>query len=152
MPKVLVGLYHLLELNQTPLNLAFSPTSHFPTAYHFIAGPGSFTLELCKLSAVVDGDEQLPDAQEHEPNQEDTADHGQKDGGDIGGRSTLWAGPGGTVSTGTTTGAPLLPRPQGIRVKGTCLSLTPPSSLLLSSLALPWQMWAGKQVSSMHIW
>lgn len=77
-------------------------------AYHFIAGPGSLTLELRKLSAVVDGDEQLPDAQERKPNQEDTADHSQEDGHDIGGRSALWMGPGGTVSKD----APLLPQPQ----------------------------------------
>lgn len=43
---------------------------------HFIAGPGSLTLELCKLSPVMDGDEQLPDGQERYPNQEDTANHG----------------------------------------------------------------------------
>lgn len=90
MPKMLVGLYHLLELNQTPKLGISPPTFNVPAAYHFIAGPGSLTLELCKLSAVVDGDKQLPDGQEHEPNQEDTADHGQEDGRDIGGRSTLW--------------------------------------------------------------
>lgn len=61
----------------------------------------------------MDGDKQLPDAQEHEPNQEDTADHDQEDGGDVGGRSTLWVGPGGPVSTGTTMARPSCPGLRG---------------------------------------
>lgn len=69
------GFYSLLEPNQTS-KLDIFPTSNFPLAYHFIAGPGSLTLELCKLSPVMDGDEQLPDGQERYPNQEDTANHG----------------------------------------------------------------------------
>lgn len=38
----------------------------------------------------MDGDQQLPDGQERDPNQEDTAYHGQEDGHGIGGCSTLW--------------------------------------------------------------
>lgn len=55
MPKMLAGLYHLLELKQTSKLDSWS-TSHFPLPYHFVAGPGALTLELCKLSPVVDGD------------------------------------------------------------------------------------------------
>lgn len=47
-------------------------------------------MELGKLSAVVDGDEQLPDGQECHPNQEDAANHSQQDGHGIGGTSTFW--------------------------------------------------------------
>lgn len=62
----------------------------FPLAYHFVAGPGSLTLELGELSPVVDGDEQLPDDQKRKPSQEDAADHGQEDGHGTGGGPTLW--------------------------------------------------------------
>ena len=90
---MLAGLCWLLELNRTPTLDSFS-TSNFPLAYHFVAGSGSLTLELCKLSPVVDGDEQLPDGQERNPNQEDAANHSQEDGHGIGRSSTLWKGPG----------------------------------------------------------
>lgn len=98
---MLVGLYRVLELNQT-CKLDIFSTSYFPVAYHLVAGPGSLTLELCKLSPVMDGDKQLPDGQERNPNQEDTADHSQEDGHGIGGGSTFWRGPGGMVSQATS--------------------------------------------------
>ena len=107
-------------------------------AYHFIAGPGSLTLELCKLSAVVDGDKQLPDSQERHPYQKDTANHGQEDGHGIGSRSTLCRGPGGTISKGTSISIPLpSPTSSVSKMKGTCLAqssshyslLGPPTAL-----------------------
>lgn len=93
--------------------MTFFSTSNFPLTHHFIAGPGSLTLELCKLSPVVDGDQQLPDGQERDPNQEDTAYHGQEDGHGIGGCSTLWRGPGGTESKAIIS-VPLLPRTSSV--------------------------------------
>lgn len=119
---MLVGLYHMLELNQTS-KLDISSTSNFPLPYHFVAGPGSLTLELCKLSPVVDGDKQLPDGQERKSNQEDTADHDQEDGHGIGGSSTLWRGPGGTMNKVTSISAPHPLLPSGVsEMKGTSLS------------------------------
>lgn len=87
----------LPELNWTP-KLDMFPTSSFPLAYHFVAGPGSLTLELGELSPVVDGDEQLPDDQKCKPSQEDAADHSQEDGHGTGGGPTLWMEDQGTVS------------------------------------------------------
>lgn len=86
-----MGLACLPELNNAS-RPELSATANVSLAYHFIAGPGSLTLELCKLSSVVDGDEQLPDGQERNPNQEDTANHGQQDSHGVGCRSTLWRG------------------------------------------------------------
>ena len=79
----------LPELSWTP-KLDMLPTFRFPLAYHFVAGPGSLTLELGELSPVMDGDEQLPDDQKRKPSQEDAADHGQEDGHGTGSGPTLW--------------------------------------------------------------
>lgn len=58
-------------------------------AYHLVAGSGALTLELCKLSAVMNGNKQLPDGQECKPNQEGAAHHSQQNGHGVGGGSTF---------------------------------------------------------------
>ena len=96
------------SLNQTS-KLDFFSTSSIPLAYHLIAGPGALALELRELSPVMDSDKQLPDGQECDPDQEDTAHHGQEDGCGIGGSSTLWRGPGGGVNGATGRAQPHTP-------------------------------------------
>lgn len=95
----------------------------------------------------MDGDQKLPDGQERNPNQEDTADDGQEDGHGIGGCSTLWRGPGDTVSKAIIS-APLPPPTSGVsEMKGTPLFLRSSLSSLLDPHTAPGRQ-VGRQVSS----
>ena len=137
-------------------SLTFFLISGSPLAYHFIAGPGPLTLELGKLSPVMDGDEQLPDGQERNPNQEDTANHSQEDGRGVGGSSTLWRGPGETMSKATRI-ASLPPPPQCQAYLERQVHLSSfhllPNTFLLFCLRSPccfWETWGCWKFSPMH--
>lgn len=55
-------------------------TRNLPCAssYHLVSGTWAGVLETCKLSPVVNGDDQLPDGEQDHPHQQDAAHHCQQ--------------------------------------------------------------------------
>lgn len=57
---------------------------------HFVSGSRSCVLEPCELSAVVDGDDQLPGGEQHHADQQDTAHYSHKHRDGVRAARTLW--------------------------------------------------------------
>ena len=83
---------HITYANASPLNITYP--RKLCVTHHIPACILSLILKLGKLSAVVDGDEELPDEQQEQSQKDDAPYHPQHYGQHIDGLRTLWQGTG----------------------------------------------------------